>query len=58
MCAKLLHGEISLCLGQIAVQSLGAVAVADEMVGHFLRFETRAAEDDAIDAGKIVDNAA
>ena len=42
VCAKLLHGEIALCLGQIAVQSLGAVAVADEVVGHFLRFETRA----------------
>ena len=44
VCAKLLHGEIALCLGQIAVQSLGAVAVADEVVGHFLRFEAGAAE--------------
>ena len=27
------------------------------MVGHLLRFETRAAEDDAVDAGIVVDNA-
>ena len=51
------HGEISLCLGQIAVQSLGAVAVADEVVGHFLRFEAGAAENDGIDARIVVDNA-
>ena len=55
--AELLHREVALCLRQIAVQSLGAVAVADEMVGHFLRFETRAAEDDAVDARIVVDNA-
>ena len=39
------------------MQSLGAVAVADEVVGHFLRFEAGAAENDGIDARIVVYNA-
>ena len=55
--AKLLHGQVALRLCQIAVECLSAVAVADEMVGHLLGFQTGAAEDDGVDARIVVDHA-
>lgn len=55
--AELLHGEVALGLREVAVQGFGIVAVANEVVGHLLCFETGAAEDDAVDAGIVIDHA-
>ena len=55
--AELLHGQVALGLCQVAVEGLGVVAVADEVVGDFLGLHAGAAEDDGIDAGIVVDNA-
>ena len=38
------------------MQRFCAITVFDELVGYLLSFEARAAEDDAIDAGVVVDN--
>ena len=55
--AKLLHGEVPLRLGELAVESLGVVSVLYEFVGHLLCLHACAAEDDGVDAGAVVDDA-
>ena len=57
MLAELLHGQVALCLAEVAVQGLGIVAVLDEFVGHFLCLQTGAAEDDGVDFRVIVHHA-
>ena len=56
MLSELLHGEVTLLLREVAMERLGIVPVFDQFVRHLLRLELRAAEDDGIDAGIIVDN--
>ena len=55
--AKLLHRQVALGLCQITVQRFCAITIFDELVGNLLGFEACAAEDDAIDARIVVDNA-
>ena len=55
--AELLHRQIALLLAQVAVQGIGIVSVAYQVVGHLLRLHFGAAEDDGIDAGKVIDHA-
>ena len=57
MLAELLHRQVALGLREVAVQRLGIVAVADELVGHLLRLHLGAAEDDGEDAGVVVHDA-
>ena len=52
--AELLHRKVALLLREVAVQRLGVVAVAYELVGHLLRLALRAAEDDGEYAGVVV----
>ena len=52
--AELLHGEVALLLREVAMQGVGIVAIAYEIVGHLLRLGLRAAEDDGIDAREVV----
>ena len=54
MLTELLHGQVTLLLRQVAVQRLGIIAVAYQLVGHLLRLYLRAAEDDGEDAGIVV----
>ena len=55
--AELLHCYVALLLREVAVQRFGVVAVAYEFVGHFLRLCLGAAEDDAVDAWIVIDDA-
>ena len=52
--AELLHHVVTLCLRELAVQRVGIVAVADQLVGDLLSLLACAAEYDPIDAGVIV----
>ena len=52
--AELLHHIVTLCLRELAVQRIGIVAVADQLVGDLLRLLARAAEDDPVDVGVVV----
>ena len=54
MLAELLHGQVALLLRQVAMQRLGIVAVTYQLVGHLLRLQLGAAEDDGEDAGVVV----
>ncbi len=56
MVAKFLHRQVSLRLRQVTVQTVGVVAVGDQLVGHFLRLLFCAAEDNAVYAGAVVDH--
>ena len=55
--AEALHRQVALLLREVAVQGVGVVAVADEVVRHLLRLKSSAAEDDGVDAGVEVDDA-
>ena len=55
--AELLHGQVALLLAQVAVQGLGIVAVAYQLVGYLLGFQLGAAEDDGKNLGIVVHNA-
>ena len=54
MVAEFLHREVALRLREVAVQTVGIVAVIDKMVGHLLRLLTGAAEDNAVYIGIII----
>ena len=54
---ELLHRQVALGLREVAVERVGVVAVAYEKVGHLLRLEARAAEDDGVDFRIVVDEA-
>ena len=56
MLTEFLHGQIALRLCQISVQSLCTIPIFDELISHLLRFETCAAEDNAINARVVVHN--
>ena len=47
---EFLHGEVALCLTEVAMQTLGVIAVLDQFVGNLLRFNLRTTEDDGEDA--------
>ena len=55
MLAEALHREVALLLREVAVESVGVVAVLYEFVGNLLRLEARAAENDGVDLGIVVD---
>ena len=55
--AELLHCQVALLLREVAVECIGVVAVADEVVCHLLCLQPCAAEDDGIDAGIEIDDA-
>ena len=55
--AELLHGEVALLLAQFAMQGIGVVSVAYQIVRHLLCLHSGAAEDDGVDAGIEVHNA-
>ena len=57
MPTKLLHREFTLLLRQFAVQGIGVVAVANQVVSYLLCLESCTAEDDGIDAGIVIDDA-
>ena len=57
MTAELLHRQVTLLLGEVAVERLGIVAVVDELVGYLLRLTLCATEYYRIDSGIIVDDA-
>ena len=48
MAAELLHREFALLLGKFSVQGIGIVAVANQVVCHFLRLKSSAAENDGV----------
>ena len=54
MLTELLHRQVALLLRQVAMQCLGVVAVLNQFVGNFLRFELGATENDGKNAGIIV----
>ena len=54
MLTELLHGQVALLLREISVQRLGIIAILDELVGHLLRLQLRATEDDGEDAWIVV----
>lgn len=54
---ELLHREVALLLREVAVERVGVVAIAYEVVGHLLRLHARAAEDDGVYLGVVVDEA-
>ena len=54
--AELLHREVALLLREVAVERLGIVAVAYELVGHLLRLHFGAAEDDGIYLWMVVND--
>ena len=54
---ELLHGEVALRLTEVAVQTLGIIAVLDQLVGNLLRLNLRPAEDNGEDARIEVNNA-
>ena len=55
--AELLHGEVALLLAQFAMQGIGVVSVAYQIIRHLLCLHSGAAEDDGVDAGIEVHNA-
>ena len=55
--AEFLHCYVALLLREVAVQRLGIVSVAYELVGYFLRFRLGTAEDYAVYARIEVDDA-
>ncbi len=55
--AEFLHHDIALLLREVAVERLGVIAFLTETVGNLLCVASRAAEDDAVDIGRVVDNA-
>ena len=57
MLPELLHRQVTLGLGEVAVERLGVVAVANQLVGNLLRLGLRTAEDDGKDTGIIVHDA-
>ena len=57
MITEFLHRQVTLLLGEVAVQRLGIIAVADELVGNLLRLDLRTTEDDGEDARIVVDDA-
>ena len=56
MVTELLHGEVTLLLTQVAMQSLGIVTVLDELVGDVLCLQLGAAEDNRKDAWIEIDD--
>ena len=48
--AELLHGKVALLLGKVAMQGIGIVAIANQVVCHLLRLHTGTTEDNGIDA--------
>ena len=46
---ELLHGKVALLLGEVAMQSIGIIAVANQVISHLLRLHTRATENNSID---------
>ena len=55
--AETLHGQVALLLGEVAVECVGIVSIADQIVRHLLCLQPSAAEDDGIDARIVIDNA-
>ena len=56
MLAEFLHREVALLLGEIAMQGIGIVTILYQFVGNLLSFHTGATEDNAIDAGIVVND--
>ena len=52
--AELLHGQVALLLGEVAMQGIGIVAVLYQFVGNLLCLHTGTAEDYAVDSGIVV----
>ena len=56
MVTELLHGKVSLLLTQITMQRLCIIAVLNQFVCYFLRFDLRATEDNGKDTWIIVND--
>ena len=55
--AEMVHHIVAHCLGKVAMQCSGVVAVLNQVVGNLLRFQLGAAKDDAVDGRRVVDDA-
>ena len=55
--AEFLHRQVTLLLRKIPVQRVGIVPILYQFICHFLRFQTRAAENNGINLGIIVHDA-
>ena len=52
--AELLHGQVALLLGEVAMQGIGIVAVLYQFVGNLLCLHSGTTEYDAVDSGIVV----
>ena len=52
--AELGHRQVTLLLRKVAVEAFRIIAIANQLVGHLLRFEFRAAENDGKDARIVI----
>ena len=56
MVAEFLHRQITLALREVAVQTVGIIAVVDKFVGNLLSLFLGAAEDDTVYIRAVIDN--